>query len=123
MSTRRGEPQVVLGLGLGEPPVRVIAVGLSNAADVVVGIKEVDVDAGAVSVTPSMASRARSRFLSRRADNPNAIDREQQSRRIDVGANVEGEDLGSIVDAVENRLQGVSFPRATTPRCSGSPPS
>jgi hypothetical protein len=39
---------VVLGLDLGEPPVRVIAVGLSNAADVVVGVKEVDVDAGAV---------------------------------------------------------------------------
>src|SRR5919109_770317 len=40
---------VVLGLDLGESPVDVIAVGLSNAAGVVVGIKEVDVDAvGAV---------------------------------------------------------------------------
>ena len=32
---------VVLGLDLGEPPVDVIAVSLSNAADVVVGIEEV----------------------------------------------------------------------------------
>jgi hypothetical protein len=40
---------VVLGLDLGESPVDLIAVGLSNPAGVVVGIKEVDVDAaGAV---------------------------------------------------------------------------
>ena len=40
---------VVLGLDLGQSLVDVIAVGLSNAAGVVVGIKEVDVDApGAV---------------------------------------------------------------------------
>jgi hypothetical protein len=40
---------VVLGLDLGESPVGVIAVGLSNAAGVVVGVEEVDVDAlGAV---------------------------------------------------------------------------
>src|SRR5918995_7335901 len=36
---------VVLGLDLGEPPVDAIAVGLPNPARVVVGIKEVDVDA------------------------------------------------------------------------------
>src|SRR5262245_31706548 len=36
---------VVLGLDLGESPVDLIAVGLSNATGVVVGIKEVDVDA------------------------------------------------------------------------------
>jgi CzcA family heavy metal efflux pump len=47
----------------------------------------------------------------RLAPTPNAIEREQQSRRIDVGANVEGRDLASVVDAVENRLQAVSFPR------------
>jgi hypothetical protein len=47
-----GVVRVVLGLDLGESPVGVPvdvgAVGLSNAADVVVGIKEIDVDAGAV---------------------------------------------------------------------------
>ncbi len=47
----------------------------------------------------------------RLAPTPNAIEREQHSRRIDVGANVEGRDLGSVVDAVEDRLQGVTFPR------------
>src|ERR687893_714930 len=45
------------------------------------------------------------------APTPNAIEREQQSRRIDVGANVEGRDLGSVVAQVEDRLAGVEFPR------------
>jgi Cu/Ag efflux pump CusA len=45
------------------------------------------------------------------APTPNAIEREQQSRRIDVGANVEGRDLGSVVEKVEDRLAGVEFPR------------
>ena len=40
---------VVLGLDLGESPVDLVAVGLSNPAGVVVGVEEVDVDAaGAV---------------------------------------------------------------------------
>jgi Cu/Ag efflux pump CusA len=41
---------------------------------------------------------------------PNAIQRELQSRRIDVGANVEGRDLASVVHEVEERLEGVKFP-------------
>ncbi|MDQ3865219.1 MAG: efflux RND transporter permease subunit [Actinomycetota bacterium] len=45
------------------------------------------------------------------APTPNHIERELQSRRIDVGANVEGRDLASVVDAVEDRLDGVEFPR------------
>ena len=45
------------------------------------------------------------------APTPNAIEREQQSRRIDVGANVEGRDLGSVVAEVEDSLSGVEFPR------------
>ena len=36
------------------------------------------------------------------APTPNYIERELQSRRIDVGANVEGRDLGSVVDEVED---------------------
>jgi CzcA family heavy metal efflux pump len=47
----------------------------------------------------------------RLAPTPNAIEREAQSRRIDVGANVEGRDLASVVDDVEDRLEGVSFER------------
>jgi len=47
----------------------------------------------------------------RMAATPNAIERSLQSRRIDVGANVEGRDLGSVVDEVEDRLEGIAFPR------------
>jgi CzcA family heavy metal efflux pump len=45
------------------------------------------------------------------APTPNHIERELQSRRIDVGANVEGRDLASVVDEVEDRVDGVKFPR------------
>jgi Cu/Ag efflux pump CusA len=41
---------------------------------------------------------------------PNKIERTQQSRRIDVGANVEGRDLATVVDDVEKSLEGVKFP-------------
>ena len=41
---------------------------------------------------------------------PNKIERTQQSRRIDVGANVEGRDLESVVSDVEKSLEGVKFP-------------
>jgi CzcA family heavy metal efflux pump len=44
------------------------------------------------------------------APTPNHIDRELQSRRIDVGANVEGRDLASVVSDVEDRIAGVAFP-------------
>jgi CzcA family heavy metal efflux pump len=46
----------------------------------------------------------------RLAPTPNAIERELQSRRIDVGANVEGRDLASVVSDVEERLETVEFP-------------
>ena len=39
---------------------------------------------------------------------PNAIDREGDSRRLDVSATFEG-DLGSVVDELENKLDGVHF--------------
>jgi CzcA family heavy metal efflux pump len=45
------------------------------------------------------------------APTPNHIERELQSRRIDVGANVEGRDLASVVRDVEESLKGVQFPR------------
>jgi CzcA family heavy metal efflux pump len=41
----------------------------------------------------------------------NSIERELQSRRIDVGANVEGRDLSSVVSDVEDRLEQVQFLR------------
>jgi CzcA family heavy metal efflux pump len=47
----------------------------------------------------------------RLAPTPNAIERVDQSRRIDVGANVEGRDLGSAVSAVEDSVAGVELPR------------
>jgi Cu/Ag efflux pump CusA len=46
----------------------------------------------------------------RMAPTPNAIEREKQSRRIDVGANVEGRDLAAVVDEVEDRIDQVQFP-------------
>ncbi len=45
------------------------------------------------------------------APTPNAIEREHQSRRIDVGANVLGRDLASVVDDVEDKVAGVTFPQ------------
>ncbi len=44
------------------------------------------------------------------APTPNAIERELRSRRIDVGANVEGRDLAAVVAEVEERLAEVEFP-------------
>ena len=41
---------------------------------------------------------------------PNAIEREGDSRRIDVEASVEGRDLGSVVQDVNTALEGVDFP-------------
>jgi CzcA family heavy metal efflux pump len=45
------------------------------------------------------------------APTPNAIEREQQSRRIDVGANVQGRDLAAVVADVDDLLEDVSFDR------------
>ena len=42
---------------------------------------------------------------------PNLIQRENDSRRIDVAANVSGRDQGSTVTDVQKALAGVSFPR------------
>ena len=39
---------VVRGLHFGQPPIRVVAVRLVDAAGVVVGVEEVHVDAGAM---------------------------------------------------------------------------
>jgi Cu/Ag efflux pump CusA len=44
------------------------------------------------------------------AATPNHIQRQQQSRRIDVGANVQGRDLAAVVHDVQESLEGVSFP-------------
>ncbi|UCC89152.1 MAG: efflux RND transporter permease subunit, partial [Anaerolineales bacterium] len=41
---------------------------------------------------------------------PNVIEREGQSRKIDVSANVRGRDLGSVAQDVERALQDVEFP-------------
>ena len=41
---------------------------------------------------------------------PNVVEREGQSRKIDVSANVRGRDLGSVARDVEAALAGVAFP-------------
>jgi Cu/Ag efflux pump CusA len=40
----------------------------------------------------------------------NVVQRENDSRRIDVGANVRGRDLGAVAGDIEHRLQTVAFP-------------
>jgi CzcA family heavy metal efflux pump len=42
---------------------------------------------------------------------PNVIERQADSRRIDVAANVQGRDLGSVVRDIQDRLAHVSYPR------------
>jgi CzcA family heavy metal efflux pump len=41
---------------------------------------------------------------------PNTIEREANTRKIDVGANVRGRDLGAVIGDVEDRLDGIDFP-------------
>jgi CzcA family heavy metal efflux pump len=41
---------------------------------------------------------------------PNVVEREGQSRKIDVTANVKGRDLGSVADDVEATLEKMEFP-------------
>jgi CzcA family heavy metal efflux pump len=43
--------------------------------------------------------------------NPNSIDREGGSRKLDVGTNVEGRDLGSVSAELQRKLAQVQFPR------------
>ena len=41
---------------------------------------------------------------------PNVIKRENSKRRLDVGGNVRGRDLGSVVEDVDDALQKIEFP-------------
>jgi CzcA family heavy metal efflux pump len=43
--------------------------------------------------------------------NPNAIERQGDSRRLDVGASVDGRDLGSVVAELNDKLANVSYDR------------
>ena len=44
------------------------------------------------------------------APTPNTIERENVSRRLEVSANVQGRDLGSVAREVEDRIEGLDFP-------------
>ena len=44
------------------------------------------------------------------APNPNAIERQGDSRRLDVGASVEGRDLASVVNDINAKLKRVVYP-------------
>ena len=50
---------------------------------------------------------------------PNVIKRQDGTRRIDVGGNVRGRDLGSVVADVKDRLQKVKFPLEYNPELVG----
>ncbi len=53
------------------------------------------------------------------APTPNVIEHENLKRRIDVGANVRGRDLGSIYADVEAALQTIDFPHGYYPELLG----
>jgi CzcA family heavy metal efflux pump len=50
---------------------------------------------------------------------PNSIKHEGLFRKIDVDANVEGRDLGSVIRDVEAALAGIDFPQGTHPELLG----
>jgi len=50
---------------------------------------------------------------------PNAVERWQMKRKIDVRANVRGRDLGSVVKDVRRKLTGVTFPHGYHPEMLG----
>jgi CzcA family heavy metal efflux pump len=50
---------------------------------------------------------------------PNVVKRENASRRLDVGANVRGRDLGAVSRDVEARVAAISFPREYHPEILG----
>ncbi len=50
---------------------------------------------------------------------PNAIKRENNSRRIDIEGNVKGRDLGSVAEEVEDRLEKIKFPVGYHPELLG----
>ncbi len=50
---------------------------------------------------------------------PNAINREGVSRRLDVGANVQGRDLGAVVRDVETAIASVAWPLEYHPEVLG----
>ena len=96
-----------------------------EVGDIFRGGKAYDVNVWSVPSTRSSLSDVRGLLidtphgghvrLSRVADvriepTPNAVEREGDSRRIDVDANVEGRDLGSVVRDLQTQLDGVDFP-------------
>jgi len=50
---------------------------------------------------------------------PNVVNREQLKRRIDVGGNVRGRDLGAVYDDVEDALESIAFPQEYYPVLMG----
>src|SRR5262245_13690886 len=50
---------------------------------------------------------------------PNAVERWQMKRKIDVRANVRGRDLGSVVKDVSRKVAGVTFPSGYHPELLG----
>jgi CzcA family heavy metal efflux pump len=50
---------------------------------------------------------------------PNLIRREGQQRRIDIGINVQGRDLGAVARDVEQQLQSIQFPLEYHPEVIG----
>ena len=50
---------------------------------------------------------------------PNSIHREDVSRTIEIGANVEGRDLGSVAEDIEDKLEEMKLPLGYRAEVSG----
>jgi Cu/Ag efflux pump CusA len=50
---------------------------------------------------------------------PNAVNRENQARRLNVEANISGRDLGAVTADVEQVLKGIEFPQGYHPELIG----
>src|ERR687898_1463090 len=78
---------------------------IPSARDSVTDVENLQLD------TPSGARvLLRDVAIVRMGPTPNAIERDNQSRRIDVGGNVEDRPLEEVVDEIERRVAEVTFP-------------
>jgi len=107
---RRAAATLLSGIEVGslfeeQKVFEVIVVGTPDTRHSLTSIRELLIDTpGGGHVTLAEVADVRI------APNPNVIEREAVSRRLDVAANVSGRSRSAVVDDVEERLKGVDFP-------------
>jgi Cu/Ag efflux pump CusA len=116
---RRAAATLVNGLEVGnlfeeQKVFEVVVVGAPDLRSSVTGLRELLID------TPGGGQvRLEDVASVRILPQSNIIKREGQQRRIDVGINVQGRDLGSVAREVERRLRDVAFPLEYHPELLG----